>query len=485
MPTQFVSSPSADSNAIPWLLLQAVSNEGDGKFSDVTYIQRVNTVGGTAPATAGDAMHLEARVPYTAEYFFYRKQHSAAEEVLDWNAMFNRAILLSSYVSAGAFRPAAIVHAAMFDAVNGIERRYEPLHVTAHGPREASRRAAVIQAAYASMLNLFPTQKAALDAQLAASLANLNDNDAEDEDEDAEDCAESIALGLAWGQHVADQIWVWRSTDGFDPSPSTYTGSTLVGKWRPTPPAFANGLFPSLPHTLPWVIPSPSSFRPPGPPALTSAKYTADYIEEKAIGETNSTVRTADQTTAARFWAGTALTFWNRAAASAAVRRPTSLLETARIFALLNVAMGDGAISCWDAKYFYELWRPITAIRLASTDGNPDTEEQADWTPLIVTPPYPEYSSGHATVSGAAQAVLTIYFGNHLPVSGWSEGLGQAYVRSWPNFSSAADEANLARIWAGIHWRTAVVDARAAGNAIGAYVIGNAAQPAQGKHGKH
>ena len=128
-----------------------------------------------------------------------------------------------------------------FDAVNGIERRYEPLHVAAHGPREASRRAAVIQAAYASMLNLFPTQKAALDAQLAASLANLNDNDAEDEDEDAEDCAESIALGLAWGQHVADQIWAWRSTDGFDPSPSTYTGSTLVGKWRPTPPAFANG----------------------------------------------------------------------------------------------------------------------------------------------------------------------------------------------------------------------------------------------------
>ena len=196
-------------------------------------------------------------------------------------------------------------------------------------------------------------------------------------------------------------------------------------------------------------------------------------------------MRTADQTTAARFWAGTALTFWNRAAASAAVRRPTSLLETARIFALLNVAMADGAISCWDAKYFYELWRPITAIRLASTDGNPDTEEQADWTPLIVTPPYPEYSSGHATVSGAGQAVLTIFFGNSPPVEGWSEALGEAYVRSWPNFSSAADEANLARIWAGIHWRTAVVDARAAGDAIGAYVMANAAQPVDGKHGEH
>jgi hypothetical protein len=477
-------SPSVDPNAIPWLLLQAASNEGDGKFSDVTYIQRVNTVGGIAPATAGDAMHLEARVPYTAEYYFYERQHTAADEVLDWNALFNRLIVTSTYVSAAAFRPAAIVHASMFDAVNGIERCYGPIHVTDPGPRGASRRAAVIQAAYASMLNLFPTQKAALDAQLAASLDNLNNHDDEDEDED-EDCAESVALGLAWGQHVADQIWAWRSTDGFDSSPSTYTGSTAVGKWRPTPTAFANGLFPSLAHTLPWVIPSPSSFRPPGPPALTSAKYTADYIEEKAIGELTSTVRTADQTTAARFWAGTALTFWNRAAASNVLRQHPSLLDTARIFALLNVAMADGAISCWEAKYHYELWRPITAIQLAATDGNPDTLEQAGWTPLIVTPPYPEYSSGHATVTGAAQAVLTLYFGNNLPVQGWSEALGESYVRSWPNFSSAADEANLARIWAGIHWRTAVVDARAAGNAIGAYVIANAAQPAHGRHEEH
>ena len=188
---------------------------------------------------------------------------------------------------------------------------------------------------------------------------------------------------------------------------------------------------------------------------------------------------------AARFWAGTALTFWNRAAATDAVRQHTTLPETARLFALLNVAMADGVISCWDAKYFYEFWRPITAIRLASTDGNPDTAEQADWTPLIVTPPYPEYSSGHATVSGAAQAVLTLLFGNNVPVEGWSEALGEAYVRSWPNFSAAADEANLARIWGGMHYRFAVVDARAAGNAIGAYVVGHAAEPIHGTDDEH
>src|SRR6266480_3234627 len=478
-------SPSPDANAIPWLLLQAASHEGCGKFSRVAYIQRVNTTGGTAPTTGGDAMHLEARVPYTAEYYFYRAHPSAAQEVVDWNAMFNRAIVLSSYVSAGAFRPAAIVHASMFDAVNGIERRYGPIHVTANRPRGASGRAAVVQAAYASMLNLFPTQKAALDSQLAASLANLTCSDAEDKDEDAEDNAASIALGLAWGQNVADQIWAWRSTDGFDPSQSTYTGSTLVGKWRPTPPAFANGLFPSLPHTLPWVIPSPSSFRPPGPPRLTSAEYAAAFNEVKSVADTNSTTRTVDQTMAARFWAGTALTFWNRAAATATLKRHTTLSETARLFALLNLAMADGAISCWDAKYYYEFWRPITAIRLASTDGNPDTEEQADWTPVVVTPPYPEYSSGHATVTGAAQAVLTSYFGHNVPVQGWSEAFGPSTVRSWPNFSAAADEANLARIWGGMHFRFEVVDARAAGNAIGAYVMSHAVQPLHGKRRGH
>jgi len=212
---------------------------------------------------------------------------------------------------------------------------------------------------------------------------------------------------------------------------------------------------------------------------LATAQYAADFNEEKVIGELTSTLRTADQTEAARFWQGTALTFWNRAAASAATQRHTTLSENARLFALLNVAIADAVISCWDAKYFYEFWRPITAIRLASTDGNPDTAEQADWTPLLVTPPYPEYSSGHATGTGAAHAVLTIYFGDDMPVEGTSEGL-PGVVRAWPNFTSAADEANLARIWGGIHFRTAVRDARIAGDAIGAFVMANVAQPVHG-----
>jgi hypothetical protein len=374
------------------------------------------------------------------------------DEVVDWNVVLQRALFVSNTPGPAAARVAAIVHVAIFDAINGIERRYDPIHLTGSAPRGASRRAAAVQAAYATLVKLYPSQKSTFDQQRGASLAAIRSDAAVGN-------SYSVVRGIAWGQIVANAILVWRSTDGFDPSPSNYQGSNALGKWRPTPPAFAPGLFPSLAHTLPFAIPSPSSYRPAGPPALTSAQYAADLNEVKVIGELTSTLRTADQTEAARFWQGTAPTFWNRAAATAARQQHTTLSDNARLFALLNVAMADAAISCWDAKYFYEFWRPITAIRLASTDGNPDTVEQADWTPLIVTPPFPDYTANHASVSGAAHAVLTIYFGDDMAVEGTSEGL-PGVVRSWPNFTAAADEANLARIWGGIHFRTAVRDGR-------------------------
>jgi hypothetical protein len=357
--------------------------------------------------------------------------------------------------------------------VNGIDRKFTPIHVTAEAPRGASRRAAAVQAAYTALVALFPAQSDAFAQQLEASLAGIAPDAAIEH-------SRSITRGRQWGEQVANEILAWRSTDGFNTPTPPFLGSDLPGVWRPTPPAFLPGLFPQLAHTLTWVIPSPSSFRPGGPPPLASAEYAAAFNEEKVIGELGSTVRTADQTQAARFWGGTVVTFWNRAAATAARQRHTNLSENARLFALLNVAMADAVISCWDAKYFYVFWRPITAIRLASTDGNPDTAEQADWTPLLITPPYPEYSSGHQTATGASHAVLTIYFGDNTPVEGTSEGL-PGVVRSWPNFTAAADEANEARIWAGIHFRTAVRDARHAGDAIGAFVMANAAQPVHGR----
>ena len=279
-------------------------------------------------------------------------------------------------------------------------------------------------------------------------------------------------------------------TDGLNPLGPGDPGSLDVGKWRPTPRPGATpadpelpglpGLAPTLATTTPFVIPNPSYFRPlVGPPALTSQEYADNVNEVKLVGEFASAARTADQTQLARFWAGTALTFWYRAAATASLDRHLSLSENARLFALLSVAMTDAVITCWDSKYFFDLWRPITAIRLADTDGNDATTEQTNWKPLITTPNYPEYYSGHQSISGTSQAVLTAFFGAQ-PVTGFSEGL-PGVVRSWPSFEAAADDAFLARIWSGIHFRFAMTDARVVAEQIVAYVLEHAAQPLHGK----
>jgi hypothetical protein len=396
-----------------------------------------------------------------------------ADEVLDWNASLLRSVRAANVPGALQARILAIVHASIFDAVNGIERRFTPLHVDAAAPPGASRRAAVVQAAYTALVTLFPMQAAALNDDLQKSLTAIAADAAVEN-------SQSIESGRIWGEQVANEILAWRSGDGLEPPGPPYLGSLATGKWRPTPPGFLPGLAPTMAHTLPFVIPSPSSFRPQGPPPLSSPEYTASVNEVKAVGELTSAGRTADQTESARFWAGTAALFWNRAAVSAALQRHTTLSENARLFALLNVAMADAQIACWDSKYYFELWRPITAIRLASTDGNDTTVEQADWTPLIVTPPYPEYYSGHQSASGVSQAILTAYFGNELPVEGFSEGF-PGVVRRWPNFRAAADEALLARIWAGIHFRFAMVDTREVAEQVAAYVLQHAAQPLDGE----
>ena len=406
---------------------------------------------------------------------------ASADEVLDWNAVTFRAIGVAATPGALQARLAAIVHVSMFDALNGVKRRFTPIHVEGEAPAGASRRAAIAQAAYTSLVGLFPAQSAAFAMDLETSLAEIAADAATEN-------SESIALGRTWGEQVANEILAWRATDGLNPPGPPYLGSDEVGKWRPTPRPGANpgdpelpglpGSFPTLAHTTPFVIPSPSSFRPLGPPALTSEEYAADVNEVKLVGERVSTARTADQTESARFWAGTALSFWNRAAATAARARHTTLSENARLFALLNVAVADAVIAAWDSKYYFELWRPITAIRLASTDGNDATIEQSDWTPLVVTPPYSEYYSGHQSNSGPAQAILTAYFGN-MPVEGFSEGL-PGVTRSWPSFAAAADEALLARIWSGIHFRFAMFDTRVIAEQIADYVLTHAAQPLHG-----
>ncbi len=394
-----------------------------------------------------------------------------ADEVSDWNQNLFTAIFTAKLTALVTTRVTALVQAAVFDAANGVYKRYTPVHVPPTAPDGASARAAVVQAAYASLIKLFPTQKPTLDLQLAASLVNLADEDGT--------FGQSVERGLNWGQYVADQIWAWRSTDGFTPNPPAFVGGTNIGQWRPTPPAFASGAAPQFAYMTPWVIPSQTQFLTPGPPALTSAQYTADFSESKLMGSTNSAARTADQTLFSIFWNGNTAGFWNRTAVQVAEHYDLSLLEKAHLLALMNLAEADAIICCWQAKYTYVFWRPITAVALADFDGNADTVADPTWTPLLITPSHPEYPSGHSVASGASPAVLAAFFGDGNEFSVTSE-LTPGVTRNFSSFSGAELEIRDARVFGGIHYRTACIDGQALGRRVANYVLANALQRLHG-----
>ncbi len=389
----------------------------------------------------------------------------AADEVADWNRIMLEATLTPPATPAPvSTRSTAIVQAAVFDAVNGIDPQYTPIFVARRGPRHASKRAAAVQAAYAILVRLYPAQSDMLDQQRSASLASISRGWGAER-------SEAIQRGIDWGQTVADAIWAWRSNDGFADTPPPFTGGTAPGVWRPTPPVFAPGLAPQLARVTPWVMRSPSQFRPSGPNALDSPQYAVDFNETKLMGSSSSTSRTPDQTAFALFWqAGNPPDFWDPVAVSLATQHHFSLLETARLLAHVNLAMSDAMIGCWDAKYTYVSWRPITAITLADTDGNPDTDPDPAWTPLIATPSFPEYPSAHSCASGAAAWVLARYFGERTAITVTNDALpGQ--TRSFASFRAALNEVADARVFGGIHFRTACQAGQVLGIAVGNYVL--------------
>jgi hypothetical protein len=398
-----------------------------------------------------------------------------ADEVTDWNRIMLDAFLVPPVPAPPLVqRSSAIVQASVFDAVNGIEQKFTPIHVPPAAPPGASVRAAAVQAAYASLVHLFPSQTPTFDQQRVISLADIASGAAADH-------SESIERGIEWGQTVADAIWAWRSTDGFSIVLPPFLGGLAPGEWRPTPPAFAPGLAPQLARVTPWAIVSPSQFRPAGPPSLTSDQYTADFNEVKTMGSISSATRTADETLYAEFWNSTSPTgFWDPVATSLGADRHLTLSENARLLALVNISMADAIIGCWDAKYTYVSWRPITAIQLAGTDGNPATIADPSWTPLITTPAFPEYTSAHSCVSGAAAAVLASYFGEDTQFSVVSAGM-PGTTRYFSSFSAALDEVKNARVFGGIHFRTACNLGTTLGAAVGDYILTNAAQSVHGE----
>ena len=394
---------------------------------------------------------------------------SAPDSVLEWIGIMTDAVLTAGTSPLASSRVTALVGASMFDAVNGIHPRYRSLYVKPNTPGYASRRAAAVQAAYVVLSAVYPLQAGSLGTKRDASIAAIS----------ATENAKSVQAGVAWGQTVAIAVLALRSTDGIAPPPPPFVGvlgmetsAAAVGVWRPTPLLNATGAGPQFATMTPWVMTRPSQFRVPPPNALSSPEYAADYNEIKTMGVYSGSLRSDDQSEFVLFWAGNAPVTWNRVASDLSASRGLSLTENAHLFALLNVTMADALIACWDSKYRYVFWRPITAIRLGDTDGNASTDPDTAWTPWLDalppgTPAHPEYPSGHSTVSGSAAYILAAEFGENTAFSVTSEI--RPGTRSFSSFSAATAEIADARVFGGIHFRVSCLRGNALGQTVAAY----------------
>ncbi|MGB8691326.1 MAG: chemotaxis protein CheB [Microcoleus sp.] len=383
--------------------------------------------------------------------------------VTGWNATLLEAVRTDSTAPPLASRNMAMVHAAIYDSVNSISKKYSPYRVNIDAPAGASEEAATAAAAHRVLVSVYPAQAVKFNEAYTSSLAKIPDGKSKDD-------------GIALGQQVADQIITLRSTDGAS-KVVEYTPKTDPGSWVPTPPDFAPGLLPQWPQVTPFAMTSGSQFRPAGPPALDSAKYAEELNYVKEIGKSDSLTRTPDQTAIAKFWANGAGTFtppghWNQIAEDASALTGNSLEDCARLFALLNIALADAAIVCWDSKYQYNFWRPITAIGQADKDNNPNTTADPQWQPLLTTPPFPEYMSGHSTFSGAGDAVMSSVFGSDFGFGDKGDKSVNT-LRTYENFAQAADESGMSRLYGGIHFMSANVDGLSSGRNVGNYVVQN------------
>jgi hypothetical protein len=387
-----------------------------------------------------------------------------ADVVTEWNKTMVAGLEASKLPPPPANRIGAIVQASVFDAVNGIERRYTPYHVEPAAPAGASRAAAAASAAYTALVALMPAQKPLFNQQLEATLAQISDDPA--------DPGQSVLRGLDWGKAVANAILAWRASDGISSVLPPYVAGNAPGDWQPTPPLFGPPLFRQFASMTPFALTSPSQFLPAGPPPLSSTHYAQDLSEVETLGSATSIVRTAEQTQTAVFWqVDTPAAMWNRVADQLADANGTTLTQNARVLALVNIALADSTIGIWNAKNFFDSWRPVTAIR-ALLDPT--------WTPSLATPAFQEYPSAHSGVSDAAASVLASFYGDRTAFAVTSAGL-PGVERDFTSFSSAVLQIEDARIYAGFHFRFSCVDGATLGASVAAYVLGNVALPVHGK----
>ena len=386
----------------------------------------------------------------------------STDVVLDWNVIALKTTAAAPFNPPLETRNLAIVHAAMFDAVNSIVGDSPGYVVRLRAPAHASAEAAAVAAARVTLVTLYPEQQAMLNAAYTAFLNRIPEGSARDS-------------GVRIGEAVARRILTVRASDGAMAAiKAEYFPGRRPGDWIPTPPASLPPLDPGWGEVRPFVLRDGSQFRPGPPPALHGKRYARDFEEIKEIGSSMSGTRRPEQTDLARFWIATAAQNWNPVARQVSIAQGRTLLQNARAFALLNLAGADAFIAAWDAKFAYNQWRPVTAIRAADTDGNASTAADPAWTPLLATPPFPDYIAGHTTYAGAAQAVLERVFGEDPDaVITLTSPTAPGVVETYATFRDIADSVVNARVWGGIHWRTSSVQGRVVGEELGRYVVGH------------
>jgi hypothetical protein len=428
--------------------------------------RRLLLAGGGVAAVAGTGIGLDLDFGSSAAAADNLVNAADADNlVVDWNRTLLRIVRTAGQQPATvhATRSFAIMHAAIFNAVVSTMDDDDRSYVfRINAARAASPHAAAAQAAHDTLAALFPSQVASLDAQLAAELAAIRDQ-------------RNVAAGTRVGAASAKLVLGLRAGDGSAVAPPAIPAGTAPGAYRPTPPGFAPAVFTQWPAVTPWVIDRADQFRPAPFPALTSTAYADAINEVQSIGQDTSTTRTADQTVQARFWAASIWNYWNEITQSTVLAHRADLFTSARVFADLTLTFADTVISFYEAKYHFLIWRPVTAIRLADTDGNPATTANPSWNPLATTPNDPSYPGAHSAISQAGAVILTRHFGpnNHIVVT--SESL-PGVTRTFDRFQDIADEAGLSRIPAGVHTRLDHVAGQQLGRGLAQFVL----DPARG-----
>lgn len=387
--------------------------------------------------------------------------------ILQWSRVLQETIRTPGQQPPTIFpvRSFAMMHAAMFDAVNSIDGTYTPYLTNVHGSRRASKEAAAAKAAHYVLASLYPTRQDIFDAELANSL-------------------NGIPWFRAWqgirvGRIVAERLLAIRENDGWSVPPPPYVLPPTPGNWQPAP---APAGFTQYPAVIPFATTSSTQFAPNPPPSLTNVEYTTSFNEVKEIGSATSTTRTADQTRVAQLWANvntpTSVWFvWNNVARTVATSRNNTTAENARLFALMNIAFHDALQTTMASKFVHGLWRPVTAIRRADEDDNPDTTQDVNWSPLLGNPPYPTYAGNHAAIGTSQSTILALFFGrDDIPFQHTWEGAGGA-TRAYAGFNAMANEEERSRVYGGIHFTFDQTAGQSAGRNVANYVFLNFMKP--------